>query len=537
MRARAVQIVLAASFLPLLVSSPSAAAALPLPDAPVVLRITDVPAFDRALTGGFRKALSGKLPDADPAALAWKRTRVGGKLESQWTLFAADLPLSWPEILSLHPSEIGFALLSAGDLEAVMAVRTPLAALPVKLPAGSPRTHHGVTWHFVSRGAGDLKTLDRRIGLAWARTGDLLLVATSEQAMLLTLDASAETAKTPRLEGFAHLKLDMDRLTKDHYFRREFLFPEGRAARGVVEAALRLEGETLVEIREGEGADGPAAARWTTDGRAIAAAGWESDGTRFFGALRRAFLEPLPGEPSSHPVPASKAIPSPEGPGDERYLVDITRTAPEAGKAGEGELPGWTKFLADAHVDGWGWEIGANGAVRLVVVQPPAFDGAFLDLAAATVRRRAGALSRDGEKLQVGPGLSAIAVKRRGGALWIGSRSEDVADVPEPSVDRALVRWGRIESSFVKSEGRAWVQAEGAFSPDTTRPFSDRVLGLLGWAPSLRTVSVERRRAGARFEEKLVFSFVKAAAPAKPSVSSPKPKAGAARATKTPKKS
>ncbi|HEX7580774.1 MAG TPA: hypothetical protein VF580_12320, partial [Thermoanaerobaculia bacterium] len=132
---RAVQTVLAASFLPLLVSSPSAAAALPLPDAPVVLRITDVPALDRALTGGLRKALSGKLPDADPAALAWKRTRVGGKLDSQWALFAADLPLSWPEILSLHPSEIGFALLSAGDLEAVIAVRTPLAALPVKLPA------------------------------------------------------------------------------------------------------------------------------------------------------------------------------------------------------------------------------------------------------------------------------------------------------------------------------------------------------------------------------------------------------------------
>jgi hypothetical protein len=533
---RAVQTVLAASFLPLLVSSPGAVAALPLPDAPVVLRITDVPTFDRALTGGLRKALSGRLPDADPAALAWKRTRVGGKLESQWALFAADLPLSWPEILSLHPSEIGFALLSAGDLEAVMAVRTPLAALPVKLPAGSPRTHRGVTWHFLSRGAGDLKTLDRRIGLAWARTGDLLLIATSERAMLLALDGSAETAKARKLEGFASLKLDMDRLTKDRYFRREFLFPEGRAARGIVEATLRIEGETLIETREGEGADGPAAAYWTTDGRAIAAAGWESDGTRFFGALRRAFLEPLPGEPSARPVPASRAMPSPEGPGDDRYLVDITRAAPEVGKAGEGELPGWTKLLADAHVEGWGWEIGRTGAIRLVVLLPPALDGAFLDLAAATVRRRAGMLSRDGEKLQVGPSLSAIAVKRRGGALWIGSRPEDLADVPEPSVDRALVRWGRVESSFVKGEGRAWVEVEGAFSPDTTRPYSDRVLGLLGWAPSLRTVSVERRRAGERFEEKLIFSFMKAAAPAKPSASSPKARAGATPTTKKPKK-
>jgi hypothetical protein len=533
---RAVQTVLAASFLPLLVSSPVAAAALPLPDAPIVLRITDVPAFDQALTGGLRKALSGKLPDADPAALALKRTRVGGKLESQWALFASDLPLSWPEILSLHPSEIGFALLSAGDLEAVMAVRTPLAALPIKLPAGSPRTSRGVTWHFVSRGAGDLKTLDRRIGLAWARTGDVLLVATSERAMLLALDGSAERAKAPRLQGFAHLTLDMDRLAKDRYFRREFLFPEGRSVHGVVEAALRLEGETLVETREGEGADGPAAARWPTDGRAIAAAGWESDGTRFFGALRRAILEPLPGEPSVHPVPTSKTIPSPEGPGDDRYLVDITRAAPEAGTAGEGELPGWVRFLADTHLDGWGWEIGEKGAVRLVVVQPPAFDGPFLELAEATVRRRAGTLSRDGEKVQVGPGLSAIAVKRRGGALWIGSRPEDLADVPEPTVDAALVRWGRVESSFVKSEGRAWGEAEGAFSPDTTRPFSDRVLGLLGWAPSLRTASVERRRVGTRFEEKLVFSFAKAAAPVKPATTSPNPKVGAASVTNKPKK-
>jgi hypothetical protein len=531
---RAIHALLAASIAPLLASQPAAAAGLPLPDAPVVLQVTDVPAFDKALSGGFRKALSGTLPHADPAALGWKRTRVGGKLDSQWALFAADLPLSWPDIVSLRPSEIGFALLSAGDLEAVMAVRTPLAVLPVKFPAGSPRTHRGVTWHFVSRGAGDLRTLDRRIGLAWARTGDVLLVATSERAMLLALDG-AGPPMIPKLQGFAHLTLDMDRLSKDHYFRREFLFPEGRTSHGIVEAALRIEGETLVEVREGEGSEGPAAARWPIDGRGVVAAGWESDGNAFFGALRRGFLEPLPGEPSARPVPASKPIPSPDGPADDRYLVDITRPAPEAGKAGEGELPGWAKFIADARVDGWGWEIGEKGAVRLVVLQPPAFDGPFLDLAAATIRRRAGALTRDAETLQVGPGLPAFVVKRRGGALWIGTRAEEIAGAPEPAADPALVRWGRVESSFVKSEGRSWADAEGVFSPDTTRPFSDRVLGLLGWAPSLRTVSVERRRAGGRYEERLVFSFVKAAAPAKPAAA--RPKGGAAPAPKKTKKS
>ena len=118
---RALQTFLAAVTANLLLAAPGAAALAPLPDAPVVLRITDVPAFDRALSGGFRKALSGKLPDSDPAASAWKRTRVGGKLDAQWALFAADLPLSWPDILSLRPTEIAFTLLSAGDLEAVMA--------------------------------------------------------------------------------------------------------------------------------------------------------------------------------------------------------------------------------------------------------------------------------------------------------------------------------------------------------------------------------------------------------------------------------
>ena len=524
---RALRTILTASaLLPLLavLAQPGAAAPVPLPDAPVLLRITDVGAFDRALSGGFRKALSGKLSESDPAGSAWKRTRVGGKLDAQWALFAADLPLSWPDLVSLRPSEIGFALLSAGDLEAVLAVRTPLAALPVKLPSGSPKTHRGVTWHFVSRGAGDLKTLDRRMGLAWARTGDLLLVATSERALLLALDAPAEEARPPKLEGFAHLFLDMDRLSKDLYFRREFLFPEGPAARGKIEAALRVDGESLVETRQGDGADGSAAARWPTDGRAVAAAGWESDGARFFTALRRAFLEPLPGQPSQRPVPAAKAIPSADGSGDDRYLVDITRPAPEAGKAGEGELPGWMRFLSETHVDGWGWEIGEKGAFRLVVVQPPAFDAPFLGLAVATVRRRAGTAARDGESLRVGPGLPALAVRRVGGSLWIGARAEDLAGLPEPSVDPALLRWGRVEASLVMSEGRAWTEAEGAFAADATRPFSDRVLGLLGWAPTLKGVSVERRKAGSGYEEKIVFSFVKPAVkPAGPAKAIPPP--------------
>ncbi len=54
---------------------------LPLPEAPLVLVVPDAPALDRALAGGFRSALSGEMKENDPLAAAFRRTRVGGKLE------------------------------------------------------------------------------------------------------------------------------------------------------------------------------------------------------------------------------------------------------------------------------------------------------------------------------------------------------------------------------------------------------------------------------------------------------------------------
>src|SRR5262249_50255315 len=44
----------------------SAAAPLPLPDAPVLLVIPDPAAFDAALGGGFRAALTGEMSQDDP---------------------------------------------------------------------------------------------------------------------------------------------------------------------------------------------------------------------------------------------------------------------------------------------------------------------------------------------------------------------------------------------------------------------------------------------------------------------------------------
>jgi hypothetical protein len=37
------------------------------------------------------------------------------------------------------------------------------------------------------------------------------------------------------------------------------------------------------------------------------------------------------------------------------------------------------------------------------------------------------------------------------------------------------------------------------------RPFSDRVLGLLGWMPMVRTLEVERRVTASGFKERVVF--------------------------------
>jgi hypothetical protein len=497
-----------------LLSAVPISGAVPLPDSPVLLQIHDVAAFDKALTGGFRKAALGTLPAADPAGAAWKRTAVGGKLDAQWELFSNDLPLTWSQILALKPSEIGLSLLSAGDLEAVLVLRTPLAVLPLPLPAGSTRHHRGVAWHLVTKGAGDERLLSRRLGLAWARTSELLYLATSERALLLALDAGTPPGRAEPLVGFASLRLDMDRLSRDRYFSREFLFVDGQRNRGVITASLAVEGDTLVELREGPVAETLPAARWPIDKRGVLAAGWEPDGDRFLTAFRRTFLEPLPGRPVERPVPAEGVLPSAASAAEDSYLVDLTHPLSDGGKAGPGELTEWASFLRKQLPRGWGWEISENGAPRIVILASPPFDIPFLDLCAATIGRRAGTVTRNEQQILVGPGLPALAVKRRGGSLWIATRAEDLAEVPEALSDPALLRWGRTELSLLRSQSRRWKEAEGSFSPDVTRPFSDRILGLLGWAPSLQSISVEKRMAGERFQERVVFAFARPSAPA-----------------------
>jgi len=481
---------------------------LPLPEAPVVLLSSDPAALDRLLSGGPRDALTGKTSAEDPVMKGLRQTRVGGKLDEQWALFAADLPLTWTEIAAMKPTALGLALLSAGDLEAVLALRTPLAQLPLTLPKGEARSRGGVSYSLVSRGAGDEKTLDRRLGLAWARVDGTLLVATSERALLLALDrAAAKQGYSSFLPGLLSARLDLAALRSDRSFRREFLFAEGLEGTesGVLLCALRQEDGRLVEVREGEAPRGPAAPRWGTDGRRVAAAGWETSGRRFPSALRRGLLEPVP-SPAARPGLAFKPLPDPNAAQGERYLVDLTKPVPASGEGDAAELPRWSAFFEALQLEGWGWETGADGARRLLLKVPAAKEDEFIALAKATLTRRAGAAIPASSSLGVGPALPGLAWARRGDWLWLATSESALAGVPAPAPDPDLVRWSRLDLDAVRAEKTPWNDAEGTSFEGRVRPFSDRILGLLGWAPKTTSVTVERRQEGNRFRERIVFA-------------------------------
>lgn len=520
---------------------------LPLPDAPVLVVIPSPAAFGAALGGGLKGALEGTLAEGDPVLAAWRRTRVGAKLGGQWEAFGKDLPLTWKEISALRPSAVGLSLLSAGSLEAVLAIRTAAAALPLKLPAGSPREHRGIPYRLVAPGAGDGRKDDRRMGLAWANARGVLLVATSERALQLSLDRLvAGTGPAPLPDGLVSMRLDLDALRKDRYFRREFPW-DGTAVptAGILRCALRIEGKDLVEVREGSGPAISPAPRWPLAGRGTTASGWEPGAERLAAALRLGTVAPWPGSGPPRP-PAAAPLPS-AAIADQRYLVDLRQPGPAEGPAGEDpDAAAWRSLVAGLAPPGWGWETGERGAVRVVFKAPPSFEPLLAARIEATLERTAGGARRvaspGGSAWSVGPGLAVVSVLRRGEWLWVGNPLPP--DLPEPAESPGLVRWARFERAALEAEAPAWKEAEGPFSPEKTRPFSDRILGLASWAPRVGALSVERRSGpNETFTERVVFEAMAGAPaasqkqPGKGKEASPAPRTSPpARRTAVPKK-
>lgn len=484
---------------------------LPLPEAPVRVAIPDPAAFDAALSGGYRDLLTGHPGDGDRAFAAWRQSQVGSKLEDQWSKLSHDLPWTWEEIRALHPTAVGLALLQVGHLEAVLVIDTPLAQLPAPLPAGQPRSYGGVSYALVAKGAADgREDPDRRMGLAWARTGGHLILATSERALRLSLDAlAAGRGFDAPLPGLVSMDLDLDALRKDRYFRREFRFDAG-PEQGHVRAALRQEAGGLVEVREGAG--DPRGAVFAFRAAGAAAAGWEPEGSGFWTAFRRGLLEPIPA-PADLPVPALAPLPRVDGGSDDAYGVDFTRPLAKAGGPGfeAGDLAGWKALLARQPVPNWGYWVSKDGVRRLAFPWPASEDAAFLEACRASVARRAGRATvvevGGATELRVGPGLPALALRRTGPVLWVAPSAKDLADVSAPTQEAGLLRWARLDLDAVRAEAPRWEKAEGPAQPEQVRPLSDRILGLLGWMPETRSLTVERRRQGGGdgWSERVVF--------------------------------
>ena len=148
-----------------------------------------------------------------------------------------------------------------------------------------------------------------------------------------------------------------------------------------------------------------------------------------------------------------------------------------------------------------------DGYPRIVLKLTKDEEKRFLELCRLTLTRRTGTgPAEEPGTMSAGPRLPVISYKRVGDWFWVGQRPEDLSSAPSLQTPAGLVRWGYADVSDVSHEKRAWGKAEGAFSTEETRPFSDRILGLLTWTSSLRTISSERVRNGERFTERVVFT-------------------------------
>lgn len=500
-------------------AQPTVEKGLPLPASMIRLSIPDVPAFDAALGGGFQKALHGTLPADDGVARGFNQSQVGAKLQDQWSRFRGETVLSFQTILDLQARSAALAVLNIGQMEMVLMVETPLAALPEILKAGTSRIDHGKTYHLVRTGAADEgKDGETRMGLAWARDSGLLIIATSERAMKLALGAVAAGERfAPKLQGLASLELDLDALRNDLYFKRDFLFgslAEAGESRGTLSAALRLESGRLVEVREGE-ITGTSKRGAIFDAKDAVASGWIGDASRFLLELRRGVSEPLPvpidrPQVAVAPLPASRAASA-----EDRYATNVEVPVVSGGGlvTEAAELDAWAALLASHPVEGFGYVVTRSKTRLLALPWPKGRDAELGTLLEATLSRRGGRLSPSaaaGETRQylMGPGLSVLAFRRMGDFVWLAPSAAELRSAPVVSWSTEVVRFAKLNLAAAREEGKRWARIEGPRSSDTVRPLSDRVLGLLGWMPSVRTLEVERRVTGSSFKERVVFGAV-----------------------------
>jgi hypothetical protein len=130
-------------------------------------------------------------------------------------------------------------------------------------------------------------------------------------------------------------------------------------------------------------------------------------------------------------------------------------------------------------------------------------------LCRATVARRAGpVVTHDAGPvtvLQVGPDLEALALRRDGDVVWVATSAALLEATPSVRPGDGVVRWGRVDLDAVRGQAGAWARAEGPAAPERLRPFSDRLLGLLGWMPEVSSLTVERRRTDDGWTERVVF--------------------------------
>jgi hypothetical protein len=78
--------------------------------------------------------------------------------------------------------------------------------------------------------------------------------------------------------------------------------------------------------------------------------------------------------------------------------------------------------------------------------------------------------------------------------------------VAESNRSEGLIRWAKVSLGAVRAESGRWAKAEGPPQPETIRPLSDRVLGLLGWMPNITGLEVERRKTSNGWTERVVFT-------------------------------